>query len=231
MSVARCGSRSQLCEAHLEDATSDWSFVSAPGAFATSVLRELRGGTSAGANTCWRSPIMGSRARSALLVRLPMPQCRAARAPGGRMRARCDGCRAIVLSGRPGMFTAGLDVPELLQLDRAQMLEAWKVFFGAQARLAAAPLPVAAAITGHSPAGGAVLALYCDYRVMADRPYQDRPQRSAGRACSGPGHLCSPAPPGGAARADQLVRGGLLLSPGRRWRSDWSTASFPRIKW
>jgi 3,2-trans-enoyl-CoA isomerase len=29
-----------------------------------------------------------------------------------------------------------------------------------------------AAITGHSPAGGAVLALFCDYRVMAEGPYR-----------------------------------------------------------
>jgi enoyl-CoA hydratase/carnithine racemase len=33
--------------------------------------------------------------------------------------------------------------------------------------LAASPVPVTAAITGHSPAGGAVLALHCDYRVAA----------------------------------------------------------------
>jgi enoyl-CoA hydratase/carnithine racemase len=29
-----------------------------------------------------------------------------------------------------------------------------------------------AAITGHSPAGGAVLSLFCDYRVMAQGPYR-----------------------------------------------------------
>jgi enoyl-CoA hydratase/carnithine racemase len=33
--------------------------------------------------------------------------------------------------------------------------------------LATSPVPVVAAITGHSPAGGAVLSLFCDYRVMA----------------------------------------------------------------
>ena len=35
------------------------------------------------------------------------------------------------------------------------------------AALARSPVPIAAAVTGHSPAGGAVIALFCDYRVMA----------------------------------------------------------------
>ena len=37
--------------------------------------------------------------------------------------------------------------------------------------LAALPVPIATAITGHSPAGGAVLAIFTDYRVMADGPF------------------------------------------------------------
>jgi enoyl-CoA hydratase/carnithine racemase len=34
--------------------------------------------------------------------------------------------------------------------------------------LACSPIPVAAAITGHGPAGGTVLALFCDWRGMAE---------------------------------------------------------------
>jgi 3,2-trans-enoyl-CoA isomerase len=81
--------------------------------------------------------------------------------------APAAGARAVVLSGRPGMFSAGLDVPTLLQLDRAAIGETWKGLYAALHALASSPIPVAAAITGHSPAGGAVLALYCDVRVMA----------------------------------------------------------------
>lgn len=77
------------------------------------------------------------------------------------------GAQALLLSGRPGMFSAGLDVPSLLALDRDAMSEFWGGFFDLCAALARAPVPVAAAITGHSPAGGAVLAMLCDYRVMA----------------------------------------------------------------
>lgn len=78
-----------------------------------------------------------------------------------------DGTDALVLSGSPGMFSAGLDVPALLPLDRARMRAFWGDFFGVCSALARAPIPVVAAVTGHSPAGGAVLALFCDYRVMA----------------------------------------------------------------
>ena len=78
-----------------------------------------------------------------------------------------EGVHGLLLSGTPGMFSAGLDVPALLQLDRAGMQAFWIEFFTLCADLARSPVPVAAAITGHSPAGGAVLAIMCDYRVMA----------------------------------------------------------------
>lgn len=83
-----------------------------------------------------------------------------------------QGARAIVLSGQPGMFSAGLDVPALLALDEPAMHEFWRHFFGLIGAIASSPVPVAAAITGHSPAGGAVLALYCDYRVMAEGEFR-----------------------------------------------------------
>jgi enoyl-CoA hydratase/carnithine racemase len=78
-----------------------------------------------------------------------------------------DGAQALVLSGAPGLFSAGLDIPALLQLDRAAMRAFWNDFFGVCATLARSPIPIVAAVTGHSPAGGAVLAIFCDYRVMA----------------------------------------------------------------
>jgi enoyl-CoA hydratase/carnithine racemase len=77
------------------------------------------------------------------------------------------GARGIVLSGRPGMFSAGLDVPSLLQLKRPELVAFFRDFFGLCGAIAASPIPIVAAITGHSPAGGAVLAIFCDYRVMA----------------------------------------------------------------
>jgi enoyl-CoA hydratase/carnithine racemase len=83
-----------------------------------------------------------------------------------------DGFEAIVLSGREGMFSGGLDVPALLELDREGMTELWGEFFAVLRALAGSPVPVAAAVTGHSPAGGAVLTLFCDYRVMAEGAFR-----------------------------------------------------------
>jgi len=82
-----------------------------------------------------------------------------------------DGAEALVLSGAPGMFSAGLDVPYLLTLDRDGISAAWAGFYDLLRALADSPVPVAAAITGHSPAGGAVLAIFCDRRVMAQGPF------------------------------------------------------------
>jgi enoyl-CoA hydratase/carnithine racemase len=79
-----------------------------------------------------------------------------------------EGARALVLSGSPGMFSGGLDVPVLLPLDRPAIRDTWEAFYRLMLGLAASPVPVAAAITGHSPAGGAVLSLFCDYRVMSE---------------------------------------------------------------
>ena len=79
-----------------------------------------------------------------------------------------DGARALVVSGTPGMYSGGLDVPVLLPLDRAAIRETWESFYHLMRGLAASPIPIAAAITGHSPAGGAVLAIFCDYRVMSE---------------------------------------------------------------
>lgn len=80
--------------------------------------------------------------------------------------------RAIVVSGLPGMFSGGLDVPYLIGLERDGIRAAWRQFIALLESVATSPVPVVAAITGHSPAGGAVLSLFCDYRVMAAGSYK-----------------------------------------------------------
>ena len=87
--------------------------------------------------------------------------------------ATADGIRGVVLAGGPKVFSAGLDVPHLVSLggDRAALRAAWEGFFVAARAIAQAPMPVAAAMAGHAPAGGCVLALCCDYRVMASGPF------------------------------------------------------------
>ena len=82
-----------------------------------------------------------------------------------------DGCGGVVLSGAPGRFSGGLDVPELLRLGRPEIGETWSLFLALMRDIATSEFPIAAAITGHSPAGGTVLAIFSDYRVMAEGPY------------------------------------------------------------
>ena len=78
-----------------------------------------------------------------------------------------EGAQAIVLAGQTGLFSAGLDVRELAMLPRDAVHAFLADFQRTQQLLAASPVPVIAAITGHCPAGGTVLTLFCDYRVMA----------------------------------------------------------------
>ena len=82
-------------------------------------------------------------------------------------RAPAEGARGLVLTGSGGRFSAGLDVAALAAVD-AVGLDAFLVsFLGCLEALATSRIPIVAAVNGASPAGGAVLALYCDRRVMA----------------------------------------------------------------
>lgn len=91
--------------------------------------------------------------------------------------AVAEGVRGVVLSGNEKVFSAGLDVPHLMSHgdDRNALQDSWGAFFGATRTLAELRVPVVAALTGHSPAGGCVLALCCDYRIMARSPDPARP--------------------------------------------------------
>jgi enoyl-CoA hydratase/carnithine racemase len=88
------------------------------------------------------------------------------------LAAPSSGARAIVISGGEKAFSGGLDVPYLMGLDRNGLKRCWSRFFAASRAIAASPIPTAAAIGGHNPAGGCVLALCCDYRVMARGPFR-----------------------------------------------------------
>ncbi len=83
-----------------------------------------------------------------------------------------NGARALILSGGEKVFSGGLDVPYLMALEPDALFACWSRFFDAARALARSQLPVAAAIAGHNPAGGCVLALCCDYRVMAKGPFR-----------------------------------------------------------
>lgn len=92
-------------------------------------------------------------------------------------QAEADDVHGVVLSGGERIFSGGLDVPHLLAHgeDRAALHASWSRFFDVAAALATARMPVVAALTGHAPAGGCVLALCCDYRIMARSDDPARP--------------------------------------------------------
>jgi len=74
----------------------------------------------------------------------------------------------LVLAGNTKFFSIGLDVPNLLLLDRSAMADFWSRFEDLVITLYTMPIPTACAIRGHATGGGAILALACDFRFMAD---------------------------------------------------------------
>ncbi len=79
-----------------------------------------------------------------------------------------SGARGLVITGYDRFFSAGLALPELIELPRAELRAFMRSFDGLMARIFALPVPVVAAINGHAIAGGCVLALQADERHIAD---------------------------------------------------------------
>jgi len=78
--------------------------------------------------------------------------------------------RAAVITGYDRFFSAGLALPTLIGLDRAQMKRFIELFDAVMTRVFRCPLPVVAAVNGHAIAGGCVLALQADWRIMVSDP-------------------------------------------------------------
>ena len=74
--------------------------------------------------------------------------------------------KAIILTGAGKFFSFGFDVPEFLSFDKAQFARFLIGFTDLYTYLFTYPKPVVAALNGHTIAGGCMLALACDYRVM-----------------------------------------------------------------
>lgn len=77
----------------------------------------------------------------------------------------------LIITGKEDFFSAGLDLIELYDYDENQIREFWQTFLNLVKTAASFSKPMVAAINGHSPAGGCVLALCCDYRLMAEGKY------------------------------------------------------------
>ena len=74
--------------------------------------------------------------------------------------------RAVLLTAAGKLFSPGLDLQELLPLERPAMNDFMSLFASTLLDLYSFPKPVVAALTGHAVAGGCVLALTADLRVL-----------------------------------------------------------------
>ncbi|XP_069761549.1 enoyl-CoA delta isomerase 1, mitochondrial [Narcine bancroftii] len=80
-------------------------------------------------------------------------------------------CRGVILtSSIPSIFSAGLDINEMYGKPPEHTEEFWRAVQEMWLKLYGSNLVTIAAINGASPAGGCLIAMACDYRIMADNP-------------------------------------------------------------
>jgi enoyl-CoA hydratase len=84
----------------------------------------------------------------------------------------CADDDAVVLVGRPGMFSAGLNTKILADISPEDFGELLTAFGRTMLRVWLEPRPVVAAVTGHAIAGGTILAMACDHAVAADGDFR-----------------------------------------------------------
>ncbi len=75
--------------------------------------------------------------------------------------------KGVVLAGKGNFFSAGLDVIELYNYDEVKIEQLFEALFEAMKALLSFSKPLVAAVNGHAPAGGCILAICADYRIMA----------------------------------------------------------------
>jgi enoyl-CoA hydratase/carnithine racemase len=76
--------------------------------------------------------------------------------------------RAMVLTSEGDkFFSIGLDIPELIDMDQEEFARFLEAFEGLCIDLYTLPKPTVCAITGHATAGGAIIALCADHRIVS----------------------------------------------------------------
>jgi enoyl-CoA hydratase len=108
-----------------------------------------------------REIVISSPARNAVSTALLEALARDLAAAGGE---------PVLLSGAGTAFSAGLDLREVAQLDLPGAKRLLAALEGVVEALYTYPAPAVALVNGHAIAGGCVLALCCDYRVMTADP-------------------------------------------------------------
>ncbi|XP_058449512.1 enoyl-CoA delta isomerase 1, mitochondrial-like [Malaya genurostris] len=72
----------------------------------------------------------------------------------------------ILTSSSKTVFSAGLDIMEMYKPKPERLKAFWSTLQDVWFKLYGSPYPTVAAINGHAPAGGCLLSLCCEYRIM-----------------------------------------------------------------
>ena len=82
-----------------------------------------------------------------------------------------DSVRGVILEGRAGCFSAGLDITHLFPKDRGYIENFWGNFSSLLLSMLSYKKPLYSSIGGHCPAGGTVMVIMTDYRIMSNGKY------------------------------------------------------------
>ena len=74
--------------------------------------------------------------------------------------------KAVILTGQGKFFTFGFDIPEFLGYGREDFIRYLTKFTDLYTFLFLFPKPLVAALNGHTIAGGCMISLSCDWRIM-----------------------------------------------------------------
>jgi enoyl-CoA hydratase/carnithine racemase len=74
--------------------------------------------------------------------------------------------RAVIFTGDGPFFSFGFDIPEVLNYSKESFSRYIRKFSTLYTDLFTYPKPLVAAVNGHAIAGGCMLTLACDYRIM-----------------------------------------------------------------
>ena len=129
--------------------------------------------------------------------------------------AQSESVRGVVLSSnRPKFFSGGFDVMEVFSYDRPAMTDFFGRFIDLYEGLMQLPKPVVASVSGHAFAGGAVLALASDARVMAEGAFGFALNEVNIGLALPPGMIRMAIRAVGPWRAREMVLEGKTLNPG-----------------
>lgn len=132
----------------------------------------------------------------------------------------------VIASANPRLFSAGLDFGEVFAYDDERMTRFFERFVQMLDDLRGVPKGVVAAVAGHAIAGGALIALACDFRILAEGDFGFALNEvDLGLVLPAEAARWLVPPLGPAAR--EVLLGGLPISPQRALMVGLATAVVP----